>query len=51
MKFFSLDETDYKLQKADWLDYVCWQAEVGSEVKRQNNWLSSAQENPMDSLL
>lgn len=51
MKFFSLDETDYKLQKADWLDYVCWQPAVDSEVKKQNNWLSSAQENPVDSLL
>jgi hypothetical protein len=51
MKFFSLDETDYKLKRADWLQYVCWQPSVSAEVKRQNNCLSSSDENPVDSLL
>ena len=51
MKFFSLDETDYKLKKADWLKYVCWLPSISDEVKRQNNALSSLDENPIDSLL
>lgn len=24
MKIFSLEETNYKLKRADWLKYVCW---------------------------
>jgi len=51
MKFFSLDETDYKLKKADWLRYVCWQPTISEEVKRQNSSLSSLAENPVDALL
>ena len=34
MKFFSLEETDYQLKKADWLQYVCWQANISDFVKR-----------------
>lgn len=51
MKFFSLDETEYKLQQADWLRYVCWQPCVSEVLKRSNNLLSSLDENPIDSLL
>lgn len=51
MKFFSLDETEYKLQRADWLRYVCWQPAVSETLKRANNLLSSIEENPVDSLL
>ena len=24
IEFFSLDETDVRLRRADWLEYVCW---------------------------
>lgn len=51
MKIFSLDETDYKLVKADWLPYVCWQPSISDFVKKQNNLLSNKDENPIDSLL
>lgn len=51
MKFFSLDETAYKLRRADWLHLVCWQPAVSESVKRQNGFLSSPEENPVDSLL
>lgn len=51
MKFFSLDETEYKLQRADWLRYVCWQPTISEVLKRSNNLLSSVEENPVDSLL
>jgi hypothetical protein len=51
MKFFSLDETDYKLKKSDWLQYVCWLPNVSDTVKRANFWLSNPDENPIDSLL
>lgn len=51
MKFFSLDETDYKLLKADWLPYICWEPIVNQCIKRQNNLLSNRIENPIDSLL
>ena len=51
MKFFSLDETDYKLKKSDWLQYVCWLPNVSDTVKRANFRLSNSDENPIDSLL
>jgi len=51
MKFFSLDETEFKLTRADWLRFVCWQPEVSDFVKTQNQVLSSLEENPIDSLL
>ena len=34
MNFFSLDVTEYKLKKADWLRYVCWQPSITEVVKR-----------------
>lgn len=34
MKFFSLDETDYKLVRADWLKYICWEPCISDFVKR-----------------
>jgi len=51
MKFFSLDETDFKITQANWLEYVCWQPSVHDSVKRQNNIFSNHFENPIDSLL
>lgn len=51
MKFFSLDETDYKLKKSDWLQYVCWLPNVSDTVKRANFRLSNSDDNPIDSLL
>ena len=51
MKFFSLDETDYKLKKSDWLQYVCWLPNVSDCIKRQNFRLSNFSDNPIDSLL
>lgn len=41
MNFFSLDVTEYKLKKADWLEYVCWQPTISEVVMRQNFPLSS----------
>ena len=51
MKIFSLDETDFKLVKADWLHYICWQPCISDYVKKQNNMLSNKDENPIDGLL
>lgn len=51
MNFFSLDESTYKVKKADWLKYVCWNPTVPDILKRQNHVLSSGDENPIDNLL
>jgi len=51
MEFFTLDETQCKLKRADWLQHVCWLPAVDDVVKRQNHHLSSIEENPIDSLL
>jgi len=51
MEFFTLDETQCKLKRADWLQHVCWLPAVDDAVKRQNHHLSSIEENPIDSLL
>jgi hypothetical protein len=51
LRFFSLDATDTMLKTADWLPYVCWQAEVPEILARQNQLLSCEEENPIDSLL
>lgn len=51
MNFFSLDVTEYKLKKADWLQYVCWKPTISDVVMRQNFALSSLTTNPVDSLL
>jgi hypothetical protein len=51
MKLFSLDETDYRLKTADWLQYVCWMPVVNEDVKKQNAVLSNHKQNPIDSLL
>ena len=51
MEFFTLDETQCKLKKADWLRYVCWQPAVDEVVQRQNHRLSKIEDNPIDSLL
>jgi len=51
MNFFTLDVTEYKLKKADWLRYVCWEPYISEVVKRQNFSLSSQSTNPIDSLL
>jgi hypothetical protein len=32
IEFFSLDETDVRLRRADWLEYVCWQPSVNVHV-------------------
>ena len=51
MEFFTLDETQCKLKRADWLQYVCWQPAVDDVIKRQNNRLSNVEDNPIDALL
>lgn len=50
IEFFTLDEVKTKLRRADWLEYVCFTANVPEILKQQNCILSGA-ENPMDSLL
>lgn len=51
MRFFSLDATDKVLKDADWLRYICWQPVVPEIIARQNQHLSTEEENPIDSLL
>lgn len=51
MRFFSLDDTQYQLKRADWLRFVCWQPAVAEILKTQNHRLTSLAENPIDSLL
>ena len=34
MNFFSLDESTYKVKKADWLQYVCWSPSVPDILKK-----------------
>jgi hypothetical protein len=34
MKFFSLEITEYKVKKADWLKYVCWNPTVPDIIKK-----------------
>lgn len=34
LAFFSLEESECKLKRADWLPYVCWQPAVAEVVKR-----------------
>ena len=51
MSFFSLDESTYKVKKADWLQYVCWIPSVPDIIKKQNHSLSNIEKNPIDSLL
>ena len=40
IEFFTVDETDYKLKKADWLDAVCFRANVPEYIKRQSHYLN-----------
>ena len=51
MNFFSLDESNFKVKKADWLQYVCWNPSIPDIQKKQNHIFSSMDENPIDSLL
>lgn len=51
MRFFSLNETEYQLRKADWLKFVCWEPLVSEILQRQNQVLSNPKDNPIDSLL
>lgn len=34
MRFFSLNETDYSLKRADWLKYVCWEPCVPEIIQK-----------------
>ena len=34
MNFFSLDVSTYKVKKADWLQYVCWNPVVSDLIKK-----------------
>ena len=51
LKFFTLDTTETVLKEADWLPYICWNAQVSELLSRQNQVLSSEEDNPIDSLL
>ena len=51
MNFFSLEESNFKVKKADWLEYVCWIPTVQDILIKQNHAMSSVDENPIDSLL
>ena len=41
LDFFSLDETDYKLKKADWLDIVYFEPLIPEFTKRQSLYFNS----------
>ena len=50
LEFFSLNELGVKLRDADWLEYVCFEAEVPDLIQKQNHLLSG-RDNDIDSLL
>jgi hypothetical protein len=50
IEFFTLDELRCKLRKADWLEHICFEANVSDAIIRQNQAFSSA-DNEIDKLL
>ena len=40
--FFSLEESTFKMKKADWLDMVIFTPNVQDYIKRQSNYLNSS---------
>ena len=50
IEFFSLNEYNTKLRKADWLEYVCFEPTVSDTIMRQNQIFSGV-DNPVDTLL
>ena len=45
-----MDETDTRVRKADWLQYVCWQPQINVHIQQQNQLLSGSS-NIIDHLL
>lgn len=50
IEFFKLDETPVHVRNADWLEYICWTPATSDWVQKQNQLLSSP-ENEVDNLL
>lgn len=50
IEFFSLNESETRVRKADWLELVCWNTNISVAVQKQNQLLSG-KDNHIDRLL